>query len=94
METGVTLFLEEKFQRGLAWDQFRGDIADPCGVIADFIVVIANPCVSRRDYCLMLSLRLYPRGVSSDIGNWGVGITPQMCNRVTNHGDMGIFSRP
>ena len=23
-----------------------------------------------------------------------VGVTPQMCNRVTNHGDMGIFSRP
>ena len=24
----------------------------------------------------------------------GVGITSQMCNRVTNHGDMGIFSKP
>ena len=49
------------------------------------------------------------RGVSGDIGEefpaisarsfwryWdcGVGITPQMCNRVTNHGDMGTFSKP
>ena len=25
-------------------------------------------------------------------GDCGVGITPQMCNRVTNHGDMGTFS--
>ena len=29
-----------------------------------------------------------------DIGDWGVGVTSQMCNRVTNHGDMGTFSRP
>ena len=39
-------------------------------------------------------------GVSGDIGeefpgidNCGVGITQQMCNRVTNHGDMGTFSK-
>ena len=31
------------------------------------------------------------RGVSGDCG---VGITPQMCNRVTNHGDMSTFSKP
>ena len=24
----------------------------------------------------------------------GVGITPQMCDRVTNHGDMSTFSKP
>ena len=36
----------------------------------------------------------YRRGVSGDIGNCGVGITPQMCNRVTNHGDMSTFSKP
>ena len=35
----------------------------------------------------------YRRGVSGDIGNCGVGITLQMCNRVTNHGDMGTFSK-
>ena len=27
-------------------------------------------------------------------GDFGVCITPQMCNRVTNHGDMGTFSKP
>ena len=27
-------------------------------------------------------------------GDCGVGITPQMCNRVSNHGDMGTFSKP
>ena len=34
------------------------------------------------------------RGVYGDIGDCGVGITPQMCNRVTNHGDMSTFSKP
>ena len=38
--------------------------------------------------------RQYRRGVSGDIGNCGVGITPRMCNRVTNHGDMSTFSKP
>ena len=33
----------------------------------------------------------YRRGVSGDCG---VGITPLMCNRVTNHGDMSTFSKP
>ena len=33
----------------------------------------------------------HSHGVS---GARGVGVTPQMCNRVTNHGDMGTFSRP
>ena len=32
----------------------------------------------------------YQRGV---FGDCGVGITSQMCNRVTNHGDMGTFSK-
>ena len=36
----------------------------------------------------------YRRGVSGDIGDCGVGITQQMCNRVTNHGDMSTFSKP
>ena len=36
------------------------------------------------------SCRLYRRGV---FGDCGVGLTPQMCNRVTNHGDMGTFSK-
>ena len=36
----------------------------------------------------------YWRGLSGNIGNCGVSITPQMCNRVTNHGDMSTFSKP
>ena len=40
------------------------------------------------------SYRRYRRGVSGDICDCGVGITPQMCNRVTNHGDMSTFSKP
>ena len=40
------------------------------------------------------SYRRYRLGVSGDIGDCGVGITPQMCNRVTNHGDMSTFSKP
>ena len=40
------------------------------------------------------SYQRYQRGVSGDIGDCGVGITPQMCNRVTNHGDMSTFSKP
>ena len=39
-------------------------------------------------------VRSYRRVVFGDIGDCGVGVTPQMCNRVTNHGDMGTFSRP
>ena len=39
------------------------------------------------------SFRQYRHGVSSDIGDCGVGRTPQICNRVTNHGDMGTFSK-
>ena len=40
------------------------------------------------------SARRRSRGVTGDIGDCGVGITPQMCNRVTNHGDMSTFSKP
>ena len=40
------------------------------------------------------SYRRYRRGVSGDIGDCGVGRTPQMCNRVTNLGDMSTFSKP
>ena len=37
------------------------------------------------------SYRRYRCGVSGNNGDCGVGITPQMCNRVTNHGDMSTF---
>ena len=40
------------------------------------------------------SYRRYWCGVYGDIGDCGVGITPQICNRVTNHGDMSTFSKP
>ena len=40
------------------------------------------------------SYQRYRRGVSGDIGDCGIEITPQMCNRVTNHGDMSTFSKP
>ena len=40
------------------------------------------------------SARSYRRGVFGDIGDCGVGMTPQMCNRVTNHADMTTFSKP
>ena len=40
------------------------------------------------------SYRRYRRRVSGDIGDCGVGMTPQMSNRVTNHGDMSTFSKP
>ena len=40
------------------------------------------------------SYRRYRCGVFGDIRDCRVGVTPQMCNRVTNHGDMGTFSRP
>ena len=40
------------------------------------------------------SYRRYRRGVSGDISDCGVGITTQMCNRVTNNGDMSTFSKP
>ena len=40
------------------------------------------------------SYRRYRHGVSGDIGDCGVCITPQLCNRVTYHGDMSTFSKP
>ena len=41
-------------------------------------------------------MRQYPHPArsSSDIDDFGVGIIPWMCNRVTNPCDMSIFSRP
>ena len=43
---------------------------------------------------IVRSYRRYRCGVHDDIGDCGVGIIPQMCNRVTNHGDMSTFSKP
>ena len=38
--------------------------------------------------------RSYRRYWQRVFGDCGVGVTSQMCNGVTNHGDMGTFSRP
>ena len=43
---------------------------------------------------LVRSYQRYRHGVFGNIGDCGVGVTPQMCNRVTYHGDLGYFSSP
>ena len=56
-----------------------------------------DPTISALDAetsAIARSYREYRRGVSGDIGDCGVGITPQMCNRVTNHGGTSTFSKP
>ena len=93
--------------RSLAWDHICGDIDDPCCANADFCGVIADPCgvvaISEAiggvtgdigtefPAISVWSFRRYWCGVSGDCG---VGITQQMCNTVTNHGDMRTFSKP
>ena len=59
-----------------------GDIVARCGD------------VGAATFAITRSYWQYRRGVSGYIGDCGVGITPQMCNRVTNHGDMSTFSKP
>ena len=51
------------------------------------VLCVATTAIAR-------SYRRNRRGVSGDIGDCGVGITSQMCNRVTNLGDMSTFSKP
>ena len=73
-------------------------IPHPCSVINDFCGVITNPCrcvaiLEAISGCTM-RCRLRSLGVCRDIGDCGVDVTPQMFNKVTNHGDMGTFSRP
>ena len=55
---------------------------------AETLALVAATSAIARSY------RRYQLRVSSDIVDCGVGITTQMCNRVTNHGDMSIFSKP
>ena len=61
-----------------------GDVGAQCGDV----------CVWGSDVDDRAELPRYRCGVSGDIGDCRVGITPQMCNRVTNHGDMSTFSKP
>ena len=49
----------------------------------------ATSAIARRSFDAWRRRR--SRGVTGDCS---VGVTLQMCNRVTNHGDMGTFSRP
>ena len=58
------------------------DIGTRCGDVGDLAELTA---------ILVRSFLRYRHGVFADCG---IGVTPQMCNRVTNHGDMGTFSRP
>ena len=67
------------------------DIGARCG---DVVARCGDVGARRGDVAIARSYRRYWRGVSCDIGDCGVGITPQMCNRVTNHGDMSTFSKP
>ena len=59
--------------------------AETSALDADMSALDAETSAITRSY------RRYWRGVSGDCG---VSITPQMCNRVTNHGDMSTFSKP
>ena len=43
---------------------------------------------------ISMLVQIFPQYQSGVSYNCGVGITRQMCNRVTNNGDMGTFSRP
>ena len=52
---------------------------------------VETSAVGAATSAIARSYRRYRRGVSGDCG---VGITPQMCNRVTNHGDVSTFSKP
>ena len=61
METGVTLFLEEKFQMGMGSRSWRyrqslRPITDICGVIADPCDIIANPCGVIADPCGVVAI--------------------------------------
>ena len=63
-----------------------GDVVARCGHAETSALGAATSAIAR-------SYWRYRRRVSGDIGDCGVVITPQMCNRVTNHGDMSAFSK-
>ena len=73
----------------IAWRSFDATIS---ALDAETSVIDAE--MSALGAAIAQSYRRYRCGVYGDIGNCGVGITPQMCNRVTNHGDMSTFSKP
>ena len=71
----------------------RCDIGARCGDIGAWRGNIGARAEFPATSALTRSFRRHRRGVSGDIGDCGVGITPQMCNRVTNHADMSTFSK-
>ena len=68
-----------------------GDVVAGC---RDVVARCGDVGARRGDVDDRAELPAICRVVSGDMGDCGVGITPQMCNRVTNHGDMSIFSKP
>ena len=74
------------------------DIGARCGDVCDRAEVIRCDDIGARcgdvGAAIERSYRRYRRRVSGNISDCRVGITPQMCNRVTNHGDTSTFSKP
>ena len=79
-----------------------GDVGARCGDVCvwgsdvddrarSFDVTISALDAETSDGRRSARRRRRSRGVTGDIGDCGVGITPQMCNRVTNHGDKSTF---
>ena len=69
----------------IAWRSFDATIS---ALDAETSALVAATSAIVRSYWR------YRCGVFGNIGDCGVDVTPQMCNRVTNHGVMGTFSRP
>ena len=65
--------------------------AETSSLDAETALGVATSAIGAATSAIARSYRRYRRGVSGDCG---VGITPQMSNRVTNHGDMSTFSKP
>ena len=72
-------------------DDIGARCGDDCVRCGDIGARMRRRLRSMRRHRRSARRRRRSRGVTGDCG---VGVTPQMCNRVTNHGDMGTFSKP
>ena len=72
-------------RRGHLMRRYRHSLQKSWSIDAETLALWVATSVITQSY------RRYWRGV---FGDCGVGVTLQMCNRVTNHGDMSTFSRP
>ena len=81
METGVTLFFDSETS---ALDSETSALGAATSAIARRSFDATISALDAETSAITAS-----RGVTGDCS---VGVTPQMCNRVTNHGDMGTFS--